>query len=164
MKEDQKRDLAKILDVYDGRVEAARKREAAQQAQRESFLDSFRALRQQVIRPIMEEFVGVLEAKGHVVRISETEDSGMNDATVAGIALLVAPKSLTGKPDPPRLVDSPTGHVGTRFLCDKPRRKIRVYASTLSMAGDRGAYDIEQFDADFVANHILQTLSEGLAK
>jgi hypothetical protein len=164
MKDDAKDELKKILLAYDDRIAESARVEAANRAAQVAFPERYSELRRDTIRPVMQEFVDVLNGRGHEGTLREAEESSTTEGGIklAAITLRVVPKALVG-----RATATNKSFVEISFSANRSEQKITV-SSTNTMinsagnVGKRGEYPIDAVTVEVVEAHILQTLREAL--
>jgi hypothetical protein len=165
MKDEAKDQLKKILGTYDERLAERERVEAAKRAAEAAFPARFVTLMTETIRPVIHEFVEVLNGRGHEATVREQEESstGVSGVTSAAISLRVVPKPFAHKSKEANKV-----FIEITFSANRSERKI-IVSSTNTLInsggslGKRGEYEIGALSADVVADHLLQALKEALA-
>jgi hypothetical protein len=165
MKDDIKHQLDTILGAYDERLAETERRDAANRAAQAAFPGRFATLRTETIRPVIQEFADVLNARGHEVTVREQEESSssVSGVALAAITLRIIPKAIAHK----ATTESNKSYVEITFSANRSERKITVSSTSTTIGaggslGKRGEYEIDALTADVVTRHVLQTLSEVL--
>ena len=158
MKNQTKLKLEALLDGYEKKQLEARLRQDQEQYELETYLEDFKELRQNVIRPVMEDMGDILEQKGHDFKIKEKEYSMDKKAfaTEARIEFKIFPRSNAEE-------FYAENHPSVMFSSDVTSRDIKVHGSYV-MPGRRGerelirTYAISEITSDIVEKEILDIL------
>ena len=149
------------MDTYEKKLKEHEKIRVSVRSEEEAFLDEFKRLRADVIRPAMEEIGNQLEARGHEVAISEREESTDSRGRTedAKITMSFFPSDVE------RSVFRPDCTPSISFLTIGYKRKIRIHASNImpnrgGSGGPRGEFDTAEITGDFVEAQVLKLLKE----
>lgn len=154
------------LDDILAKHEERKKEQEAQQGRKESeanqFLEAFLRCQEDVIRPAMEEMGTYLEGKGYSYSIT-TDDEHINDDKRAVPASIRFTIYREGRPGFAEYL-----HPGLSAICDKHRKLINFYASTMhpgggGSSGSEGSYPLEQVTSDLVQKMIAGIISKVFA-
>jgi hypothetical protein len=155
--------LTEMLDQYDARQRADNARERKGKEDDARFLERFAELRRDVIRPVFDAALEMLQARGHACSIVEEEfarDDG-GRAVEASISLRIDPTGM--KAPQPSDEHARTMSIVTRHY----NRTVWVNAGKPmgagGTAGSKGAYPIERIDAQFVEEELLKLVGSVLA-
>jgi hypothetical protein len=162
MKHETKAELETILASYDEKLTEVERRNAAVRAAQAAFPERFAALKTDVIRPAIQEFIDMLEGHGHVASAREQEESSTTSGgiTLAAIALRVIPRPFANKS-----AEKNNNFVEVTFSANRNERKITVSSTNTIInsggsRGKRGEYDLEAITIEVVAGHVMKTLQE----
>ncbi len=158
-----KKNLSSVLDDYDrgiGERQQAVKKTTIEEV---SFVEEFKRLRAEVIRPILEEFGGELRQRGHEYEIKESE-SGKDDqgrTLPAYIGMAVYPKDFKRSEFTKLGADTPW--VG--FTAWTYEKKIAFGSSNImpgrgGSSGSSSEHKIEELTHDLV----MQQVAKGLKR
>jgi hypothetical protein len=159
MQEMLKSELERLLDAYDQKQDEALREAQRQREEGDAFVDAFRRLRAEVIRPGMEEVGETLRVRGHEYRIGEDDEGVARDGRPrsARIILTVTPvRARSGEAAAPAVA----------FAASRRRRKVCVYLR-LTAANDsspRAEYDLDRITPGLVEAELLAALKEIFAK
>lgn len=161
MDDDAKRELQSLLAAHKARLVEGQNREAQKKAEQRAFVDGFRSLKAEKIRPVLEEFVAQLTEHGHTASIVDQEESASGRFTPASIGLRVVPA---------RMGDAPPGHsnivrVEITFSANQATMKVSVSSSNNANGsiGKRGEHDLSELTDAFVVSNVLRTIREAFA-
>ena len=158
MKNDIKSKLETLLDNYEKKqLEEEIKQEQIQTA-KEIFLENFKELMENVIRPAMEDIGEILEQKGHQYNIAEQEYSIDRKGFIkeAHIEFNVFP---TGKTEKFRF----DNHPSVSFATDTGSLIVEAHGSYVmpEVRGEKyhlGTYELSEISGDLVEKEILDIL------
>jgi hypothetical protein len=166
MKDETKAQLETMLASYDEKLAEIERRNAAVRAAQAAFPERFDSLKATVIRPVLQEFIAVLEGRGHVASLREQEESSTTSGgiTLAAISLRIIPKPFANKS-----TEKNNNFIEITFSANRTERKITVSSTNTIInsggsRGKRGEYEVEGTTTDVVASHVLQTLHEALVE
>jgi hypothetical protein len=148
--------LEKVLDAYDARraAEGARVRKLEEEA--EAFQARFRALRKDVVRPVLEAAGAILAERGHSFSITEEEYSASagERPVEAGISLRLAPAG--SGPAAQASDHTRTFSVSTRHY----NRMVNVDAGAAmsegGMVGSKADYPPERVDRQLIEEALVR--------
>jgi hypothetical protein len=162
MNDETKAELETILAAYDEKVAEIERRNTAVRAAQAAFPERFTALKTEMLRPVLQEFMNVLGVHGHVATAREQEESSSTSGgiTLAAISLRIIPKPFAHKS-----VEKNNNFVEITFSANRNERKVTVSSTNTIInsggsRGKRGEYEVEAITADVVAGHVMQTLQE----
>jgi hypothetical protein len=165
MKDEDSKKLRAIVEAYNARIDAASAKKAETKSKEAAFLEAFRKVISETIRPAFEEIAAVLKADGHGATIVQAEESRATDERSEkheSVKLSVIPKGSTKVRDHDSLPE-------VVFTGDTSRERIRVYASE-RMPGEsggstpRGDHTLDQLTSEFVVNLTLEVLGKTLGR
>jgi hypothetical protein len=162
MKDEAKSQLKKIIGDYDDKLAEAARIDAAQRAALAAFPARYVTLKAETLRPALQEFVDVLNERGHEASIKEQEES---TSTVGGVRSAAISLRIVPKPFAHKTAETNPISIEITFSANRGERKV-VVSSTNTMinhggsVGKRGEYDLDGVTPDVVANHVIQTLDE----
>ena len=165
MKDEDAKKLRSIVEAYNARIDAALAKKAETKSKEAAFLEAFRKVIAETIRPAFEEIAAVLRADGHEATIAQSQESRATDERSEkreSIKLTVTPKGFTKVRDH----DSRPEVV---FTGDTSSERIRVYASE-RMPGEsggsapRGDHTLDKITSDFVVNLTLEVLGKTIGR
>jgi hypothetical protein len=165
MKEQAKKQLGQILGTYDEKLAEVERIDAANRAAQAAFPGRFATLRTHTIRPVLEEFVEVLNGRGHQATAREQEESS---STVGGVLSAAIALRIIPRPFVQKSTDTNKSFIEVTFSANRNERKITVSSTNTMTAsignlGKRGEYELDAVTADVVAEHVLQILQEALS-
>jgi hypothetical protein len=163
MNDDAKNQLASILAGYRARLSEALDRQAKIKADRASFIELFRNLTTGTIRPILDDFVGLLVKDGHEANVLDQQEPSARDGSFAPASIAL------------RIVPTPIGEAGkqggqapieVKFSANQQSMKVLISSSNNSQgsSGKRGEYDLQELTEDFVVSNVLKTIHEAFAR
>jgi len=162
MKDETKAQLETMLASYDDKLGEVERRNAAVRAAQAAFPERFESLKATVIRPVLQEFIAVLEGRGHAAALREQEESSSTSGgiTLAAISLRVVPKPFANKS-----VEKNNNFIEVTLSANRTERKITVSSTNTIInsggsRGKRGEYEVDAITTEVVAGHVLQTLQE----
>jgi len=163
MKHEAKSQLKKIIGDYDEKLAQSERVDAANRAAHAAFPERFVALRTEIVAPALQEIAAMLNERGHDASVRDQEESSSAAGGVrsASVSLRVIPKPFAKKATP----EANPVTIEISFSANRAARKVTV-SSTNTMighggrVGKRGEYEIDEVNADVVANHVIQTLDE----
>jgi len=166
MRDDAKQQLKTILGNYDEKLADVERRDVAMRAAYAAFPERFAALKKDLIRPALQEFVEMLDSHGHQATAREQEESS---STAGGVTSAAISLRIIPKPFAHRSVEANNSCIEITFSANRAEQKIVVSATNTILnargsLGKRGEYDLESFNADIIAGHVLKTLQEALAE
>jgi len=165
MKDEDANKLRSIVEAYNARTEAASAKKAETKSKEAAFLEAFRKIIAETIRPAFEDIAAVLRADGHVATVAQSQESAATDERSEkheSVKLTVIPKGNTKVRDHDSLPE-------VVFTGDTSREKIRVYVSE-RMPGEsggsapRGDHTLDQLTSDFVVNLTLEVLGKTIGR
>jgi hypothetical protein len=164
MKSEDKSQLEDLLAAYDARHVEEERVIAARRAADEAFPARFAALRAEILRPAIQEFVGVLSLHGHRASAIEQEEAATNTGGFSHAAISLR---ITPKPFAPKSPEANKAFIEITFSANRRERKVTVSSTNTTVnshgnAGKRGEYEIEAMTADVVAEQVIRTLEEAL--
>jgi hypothetical protein len=162
MKDETKAQLESMLASYDEKLAEAELRNAAIRAAQAAFPERFDSLKVTMIRPVLQEFIALLEGRAHAATLREQEESSSTSGgiTLAAISLRIIPKPFANKS-----AEKNNNFIEITFSANRTERKITVSSTNTIInsggsRGKRGEYEVEAITTDVVARHVLQTLQE----
>ena len=162
MKDEEKKQLKKIIGDYDEKLAEAARLDAATRAAQVAFPERFLALKTETIRPVIQEIADVLNERGHEAAVREQDESSSTAGGVksAAISLRLVPKPFAGNP-----AEANPVAIEISFSANRVERKVTVSSTNTMMnhggrIGKRGEYDLDAVTSDVVASHVIQTLTE----
>jgi hypothetical protein len=162
MKDEVKNRLKEIVGAYDEKLAARERADTAKRLAKEAFPVRFQKLKTDTIRPTLEEFAQVLNAREHEAKVVEQEESSTTADGVkwAAIWLRIIPKPFAHKP-----TQANPSAIEITFSANRNDGKITVSSNnTMSNAagslGKRGSYEVDVVTSDVVAEQVLQALQE----
>jgi hypothetical protein len=166
MNDDAKKQLKQMLGVYDEKLAAIERRDAALRAAKEAFPGLFAALKKATIVPTLTELAEVLNASGHEAAVREQEESSttVGGISSAAVVLRIVPKPFSQKPG-----DEKKSFMEISFSANRSERKVFVSSTNTIIhsgggVGKRGEYEIDKLTADVVVGHVLRTLEEAFTR
>lgn len=165
MKDEDTIKLRSILDAYNEKTDAAAAKKAEKISKEVAFLEAFRKVITETIRPAFEEIVIVLKANGHEAIIAQSQESratpGRSDKHES-LKLSVIPKGHTKLHDHDSLPE-------VVFTADTSNERIRIYVSERMPgesggSGSRGDHTLDQITPDFVVKLTLEMLGKTLGR
>jgi hypothetical protein len=165
MKDEDAKKLRSIMEAYNARTDAASAKKAETRSKEAAFLEAFRKMIAETIRPAFEEIANVLKADGHEATIVQSQASRATDERSEkheSVKFTVTPKGCTNVRDH----DSRPEVV---FTGDTSSERIRVYASE-RMPGEsggsapRGDHTLDAITSEFVNNLTLEVLGKTLGR
>lgn len=164
MKDDAKSELAGILSAYRARLSDSLDRQAKMKADRASFIELFRSLTTETIRPVLDDFVALLTKDGHEATILDQQEASVRDGSFApaSIALKIVPTPIGGEPGK----QSSNAPVEVKFSANQHSMKVLVSSSNNAhgSSGKRGEYEVSELTEDFVVSNVLKTIQDAFAK
>ena len=158
MKNETKVELETLLDSYQKKQLEAKLKQDQEQYELELYLEDFKELKGNVIRPVMEEMGNILEQKGHDFKIKEREYSMDKKAFAleARIEFKIFPRSNEEE-------FYAENHPSVMFSSDVASRKVKVHGSYVmpERRGERElirTYGISEINNDIVEKEILDIL------
>ncbi|MBW2410478.1 MAG: hypothetical protein JRF72_11820 [Deltaproteobacteria bacterium] len=160
MKNQTKLELEALLDSYRRKQQEAKKKQEQEQYELELYLDDFRDLRENVIRPVMEETGDILKQHGHDYKIKEQEYAVDKKAFAveARIEFKIFPRTTQEE-------FYAENHPSVMFSSDTASLKVKVHGSYVmpERRGERElirAYGISDITSDVVEKEILDILTK----
>ena len=168
MKDEAKKQLKRILAVYDERLAETERVEAERRAAKEAFPVRFAALKKDTILPILEEFAEAYSPDKYWLTTAKATEQDESSST-AGVTSdrrsgCASFPSCSGRRRRIRRRASSRFRSRPNFLSE---RKV-VVSSTNTLinsgggVGKRGEYELETLTGDVVVGHVMQTLEEAL--
>ncbi len=162
MDDSTKERLDKILGNYERSVENRNEESQREKTENELFLERFGRLREEMIRPLMEEVGARLQESGHRCRIEEQDEQIEPDGRLissAAITMVVYPAEFDAKS-----YDSlHTPKVS--FSADTLRKVIHAHCSALNPGGAGSAGAIGSVSpTEITKEWVERKIVEGLAK
>jgi hypothetical protein len=153
--------LRSIVEAYKAKTDAAAAKKADKKSKEAAFLEAFRKMITETIRPAFEEIVAVLKANGHDATIAQSQESRATDGRPEkheSIRLTVIPKGYTKVHDHDSLPE-------VAFTGDTSNERIRVFVSERMPgesggSGPRGDHTLDQISSDFVIKLTLEVLGK----
>jgi hypothetical protein len=153
-----KSELHGMLAAYAALVVESHEREAKTKAAQTAFVDAFRQLKVEKIRPILDEFVVDLLQGGHQATVVDQQEASDRNGqfTPSSIALRVVPARMAGA----TAASSTLARVEVTFSGNSQTRKVLVSSSNNANGsiGRRGDYELEDVTPEFVQNNVLNTI------
>jgi hypothetical protein len=148
--------LEKVLDEYDARRAAERARVRQLEAEAEAFQASFRALRKDVVRPVLEAAGAILAERGHGFSITEDEYAAPagERPVEAGISFHVTPAG--SGPTAQASDHTRTFSVSTRHYNRMVNIDAGAAMSEGGMVGSKGTYPLERVDRQLVEEALVR--------
>jgi hypothetical protein len=159
MREILKSELNRLLDVYDSRRDEAQEEDRRRLEAEEAFVNAFRGLCSDVIRPGMQEIGETLRRRGHDYRISEDDEGAGRDGRPRSARIILS-VSLDGSA--PRTASPAVG-----FAASRRRRRVCVYVRIPphhDNSTPRSEYEPERVTAGVVECELLAALKEILKR
>jgi hypothetical protein len=165
MKDEDTKRLRSIVEAYDEKTDAASARKAEKKSKEVAFLDAFRKLIAETIRPALDEIVAVLKSSGHQGIIAQSQESraveGRSDKHES-LKFSVIPKGYTKLHEHDSLPE-------VVFTADTSNERIRIYVSERMPgesggSGSRGDHTLDQITSDFVVKLTLEVLGKTLGR
>ena len=165
MKDEDTTRLRSIVEAYNQKTDAASAKEAEKKSKEVAFLEAFRKLVAETIRPAFEEIVAVLKANGHETIITQSQESRATDGRSdkhESLKLRVIPRGYTKLHDHDSLPE-------VVFTADTSNQRIRIYVSERMPgesggSGSRGDHTLDQISSDFVVKLTLEMLGKTLGR
>lgn len=161
MRKETKSQIDAMMGKYEKRLGESKKVSEQTAREEETFLNEFKRLRKEVIRPVMEDIGNQLEARGHKFRISEREESigGYGRVENAEITMRILPAG----PDWSTHRPESTPHIS--FTATKYKKKISIHGSSMmphrgGSGGPRGDFNTEEITSDMIEKEVLDILKE----
>lgn len=162
MKDEAKRQLAKIIGDYDDKLAEAERVDATKRAAQEAFPGRFARLKKETIVPVAQEIADMLNERGHRASVRDQEESSSTESGIksAAVSLRVVPKPFAHK-----AAETNPIAIEITFSANRSDRKVAVSSSNPmtghgGTAGKRGEYEIDAVTADVVTSHVIETLNE----
>jgi len=156
-----KKKLSAVLDEYDKAVANRQKAVEKSKSEHEKFIEEFKRLRTEVIRPVMEEFGVELRQRGHEYEIEERDETHDYEGRTlsAHITMTVYPKDIERNEFTKRFSDTPY----VWFHASTYEKKIHVGSSNImtgrgGSGGPTGEYEITQVNHNFVEQQVARGL------
>jgi len=148
-------DLARLLDEYDARRNAAAAREQSARDDDARFLTQFAEIRRDVVRPVFEAAGVVLAERGHAFSITEDEFSGggSSKVTEAAISLHIVP---AGRQAPLHDDHARSLSITTRHYNKTVWINAGHAPEAGGIAGAKGAYPLARIDRELVQEELLR--------
>lgn len=163
MDDSTKKSLNSILDSFDAKREADRKKAERKKTEHEIFLEQFTEKAKSVICPALEQVAEILKSRGHNSEIREQKEGVDLEgrAINAGITLTIFP--LGQHPRYPSQPDCP--HVA--FMVKSYENKIYVHERTMmpirgGHAAIAGEYTLDKVTSELVEKHIISVLQQAM--
>jgi hypothetical protein len=166
MKKETKEQLMSIFSKREEMFAEARKELREEIRAQDEFMINFRNVRDEIIRPVMEEFGALLEQHGNDYEIRDYDETQQYfDPTARlGIEIRIYPKGYHKS----RFEEESTPFFGY-FAAISFEGKVRTHLSNKlpgkgGSAGPGPEYELSQIDRSFVENELLSFLEEILLK
>jgi hypothetical protein len=165
MNDEDAKKLRSIVEAFKEKTDAATAKKADKKSKEAAFLEAFRKVIAETIRPALEEIVAVLKANGHDATIVQSPESRATDGRSdkhESLKLTVLPKGYTRVHDHDALPE-------VAFTGDTSNERIRVQVSERMPgesggAGPRGDHALDQITSDFVVKLTLEVLGKTLGR
>ena len=163
MDPEAKNELTSILTAYRARLLDSQDRETKIKAARVNFVEAFRNLKADKIRPVLDEFVAQLNEAGHQASVVDQQEASDRNGqfTPASITLRIVPARIG------EVVGSSTAstRVEITFSANQHTMKVLVSSSNNSNGaiGRRGDHDLGELTSTFVENNVLKTIRDAFA-
>lgn len=161
MKEQSKKQLNEILNQYDKKQADAQEVKVQQQTEEEMFLEEFKKLRKEVIRPVFESIGNELKGRGHDYKIDEQEIT--TDAQGRTLPPRINMKIYPSGVERSEYRSDTTPNIS--LVADLSKKNVYTHVSTIqpNRGGSAGARDflaINEIDADTVEKHVLKAVTD----
>lgn len=161
MNEQRKKQLDNILNQYDEKQTEIQKIKNREQTEEEKFLDEFKRIRRETIRPVFESIAEQLKERGHGCDIEERDDE--TDAKGRKLSPAIMMKIYPSSVKRSEYREDSTPRIG--FFPQVSSRQIYTHVSTMqpNRGGSAGARDyisINDVDADIVEQHVLKAIGD----
>lgn len=161
MNEHRKKQLDDILNQFDKKQSEIQEKKERIKTDEEIFLDEYKRIRQEVIRPVFESIAATLKERGHDCEIEEKD----NATDARGSEL---PPSITMKIYPSREKRSAYKEDSTPRISFMPQanaRQVYTHVSTIQpsqggSAGVRDYFKVNELDTDTVEMNVLKAVAD----
>ena len=166
--DENKKKLEKIFNEYDNKFKVEQEKLKMQKLEREKITTEFIKLKEDVIRPVMEEFCDKLHESGHLCKIEEDEYELEYDKTIREpvITLLFLPKGY-GK----QYLTAKRGYLYPQlsFRLYVYQKKVIVHSSNMlpnksGTGGPIGTFELHEITKSFISNTIMKLIEEVFSK
>jgi|GEM_PF-915507 len=161
MEEKVKSSLDEILDQHDAKLKEVTERAVREQSQHNQFHEEFSRIRDNIIRPAMEEIGNYMKQKGHSFNIIESKEQFDSRLKIykgsRGIIMTILPSGF----NPSDFSNSNIPSLG--FYADMRTRKIEITENNVmphwgGTSGSKDSAELSELTKDYVQKQILQLL------
>lgn len=152
MKKETKLQLDSLMEKYEQKLAEAQKRQEQSKSKEDAFLNEFKRLQKDVIRPVMEDIGNQLKARGHHYRIDTEEksvDSGGRSRDPK-ISIYIFPTGTNP------IGYSPDRTPSVSFIATGYKKKIWVYGSDMMPNSGGSSGSIGEFNAEEITNDLVE--------
>jgi len=157
MEEDTKSKLSSLMAKHQKKAQENEQIQEKYQAENNLFIESFKRLKKDVIRPVMEEMGNAIKKEGHTFLIIEQEktvdDKGKTEDEKIAMCFMPQKNGIAAA--------SRDRNPSISFIASDYKRKIWIHASDMTpskggMAGSIGEYSLEEINRELVEHKILE--------
>lgn len=163
MNEEKKAKLDEILNEYDDKLQQAKQGQERRKTEEEVFLDEFKRLRKEVIRPVMVNISENLKTHGHTCQVHEHEQQLERQGRIedAKITMNLYPAGIERSAF--HSINTPS----ISFSAQVYSKEIIIKSSTImpnrgGQASPRGKLTSDKVDTDTIETYILDFLKDVL--
>lgn len=161
MNEQTKNQLDNILNQYDKKQAEVQEVKERKQTEEEIFLEEFRRIRQNVIRPVLENIGNQLKSRGHDYEIEEPKNTtdAQGRELPPRIGMKIYPSGVE------RSVYRSDSTPNISFVAHTSRKNIYTHVSTMQpnrggSAGARADLELNEINTETVETHVLKAISD----
>jgi len=159
MKAEDESRLESIMDAFEQKLARSKDDKVRRQSEQEAFFVEFDRVKTEVIRPVLDDIVTHLKARGHTCEIFDVGDerSKTNAKVTLRITIRGMPTSAYTAENTVSISFLRGSQTTISFVAEIPDRKRKEFPDL------RGTYTLSELSADIVQQKVLEVLEEVFA-